>query len=112
MGRCPFCQTTAAQSQTPTAAEWATATTGPASLAQRGKALAGWLVPVVTLASIPKCPMCFAAYAAMFTGIGVSVTAATYVRQIMIALCVLSLTYMIVASLGRRLRERLVRVEA
>jgi hypothetical protein len=70
---------------------------------QRGRAAVQWLLPIVTLALVPKCPMCFAAYAAMFTGVGMTVTTATYLRQIMIALCVVSLTYMIVAAVGRRL---------
>ena len=77
---------------------------------QRGRAAVQWLVPIVTLALVPKCPMCFAAYAAMFTGVGMTVTTATYLRQIMIALCVISLTYMIVATLGRRILARQAKV--
>jgi hypothetical protein len=40
----------------------------------------GWLVPSVVLALIPKCPVCFAAYIGLWTGMGLSLSVATYLR--------------------------------
>jgi hypothetical protein len=106
MGRCPFCRIEEEQLHAANEAETSPSPTRSRRFVQRGSAAVQWLLPIVTLALVPKCPMCFAAYAAMFTGVGMTVTTATYLRQIMIALCVVSLTYMIVAALGRRLLAR------
>jgi len=46
------------------------------------KAVSGlrWILPATVLAIMPKCPVCFAAYLAIATGLGISVTAAAYLR--------------------------------
>jgi hypothetical protein len=43
-----------------------------------GRRVMSWVVPSVVLAAMPKCPLCLAAYVALFTGLGISLTAATF----------------------------------
>ena len=66
--------------------------------ARRAADLAQWVAPAATLALLPKCPMCVAAYVALFTGISLSAAAATYLRGGLVALCMTSLVLLI----GRR----------
>jgi len=59
----------------------------PKLFARRFVDLIGWIVPGAVLALVPKCPMCFAAYIALWTGIGLSVVAAIYQRKSVLVLC-------------------------
>jgi hypothetical protein len=63
-----------------------------------------WLIPTAALALIPKCPMCLAAYLALFTGTGVSFTAASHLRTGLIFLCIGTLVFL----LGKQIRRNLV----
>jgi hypothetical protein len=68
---------------------------------RRVVALIQWAVPVVALALVPKCPMCVAAYCLLFTGIGLSLTAATAVRWTIIAFSVAALASLVVRAARR-----------
>lgn len=65
----------------------------------RGGELAGWVLPSVTLALLPKCPACVAGYVALGTGIGISLPTATYLRVALVVLCVASLLFIAVRRL-------------
>lgn len=75
----------------------------PLSFTRRSFDLTAKIAPVAILAVLPKCPACLAAYVALGTGIGLSLTAATYVRLSLIVVCVASLGYFAAKSVGPRL---------
>jgi hypothetical protein len=61
-----------------------------------------WLVPGVLLAAMPKCPLCLAAYFALFTGFGISLVAAKFAWWSLTVGCIAALTYVTVATTARR----------
>ena len=56
---------------------------------------AGWLLPGVLMALIPKCPVCLAAYLSLLTGIGIQVSTAAYLRLALIVANVLLVTFLL-----------------
>jgi hypothetical protein len=77
----------------------------PASGLRRAREISGWIFPSVTLALLPKCPMCMAAYVALATGVGISLPTVPYLRAMLVALCVASLVFMTARLLVRRSTE-------
>lgn len=65
-----------------------------------GIAALQWILPSLALAFIPKCPACAAAYIALWTGLGVSFTSATYLRWTLIGIFVASLAVAAWMQLG------------
>jgi hypothetical protein len=78
----------------------------PASRFHHVRELAGWIVPSATLALLPKCPACVAAYVALATGVGISLPTATYLRAALFALCVASLAFITAKGLRNMFARR------
>jgi hypothetical protein len=77
-----------------------------ARLVRRGREILAWVVPSAVLVLVPKCPACLAAYVALWTGLGLSLSTATYLRWALLLVCVASLLVLTTKHLtriGRRL---------
>src|SRR5881227_4017618 len=61
----------------------------------------GWIIPGVIMAMLPKCPMCLAAYIAIWTGVGISLSAATHLRMALLVLSVGLALFMAARNTGR-----------
>lgn len=79
----------------------------PSSGRQRRFALAKLSMPTLILALLPKCPVCFAAYMAVGTGISVSVASASLLRNLLIVLCVASVVWIVASAFRSALMNRL-----
>ena len=79
---------------------------GRPSWFRRIRAVVEWTVPCVMMALVPKCPMCVATYVALWTGIGISISAAGLLRKLLIVFCIASLVYLTVRQLGRQILIR------
>src|SRR5262245_52099831 len=68
---------------------------------RRTSEAAGWIFPSVILALLPKCPACLAAYVALWTGLGLSLSTAAYLRWSLLILSTGILLYLILKRLSR-----------
>ena len=55
-----------------------------------------WATPGLILALLPKCPLCIAAYIAIGTGIGISVSTAAYLRGGVVVVCIGVLVFLVI----------------
>jgi hypothetical protein len=69
---------------------------------RRVREVSAWVLPSAGLVLLPKCPACLAAYVALWTGFGLSLSAATWLRWVLLFLYVASLLFLIVQRLDRR----------
>jgi hypothetical protein len=58
-----------------------------------------WILPSAILVLVPKCPACLAVHVTLWTGLGLSLSTATYLRWVLLLLCVVSLLFLIVERL-------------
>jgi hypothetical protein len=72
-----------------------------ATWARRLPEILAWVLPGAILALVPKCPACLAAYVALWTGLGLSVSTATWLRWVLLSLCVASLLFLMAQRLHR-----------
>jgi len=68
---------------------------------RRVREILAWVLPGAALVAVPKCPACLAAYVALWTGLGLSLSTATYLRWVVLFLCAASLLLLAVSRLRR-----------
>ena len=73
---------------------------------RRGISASAWLLPGSLLVLMPKCPVCFAAYVALFTGVGISIPAASELRLLLIIACCASILLLAFFYLRKYLASR------
>src|SRR5262249_47654880 len=67
--------------------------------------VAEWILPSAILALIPKCPMCLAAYIALWTGIGLSLSAAIYLRAALLVVSIGLILFLAVRTARRLIHK-------
>ena len=69
------------------------------------KRIAPGILPAALLILLPKCPICLAAYIALGTGIGLSISTAAHLRIALLILCISSLTFFAASQLRPLLKK-------
>jgi hypothetical protein len=78
----------------------------PAASRRRwGGEIAGWIIPGVTLVLLPKCPICMAAYVALFSGVSLSFASASHLRTSLQIVCVTALFFLVMKRLCRLVKR-------
>ncbi len=70
----------------------------PTSL-RRVREILAWGFPSAVLVLVPKCPACLEAHVTLWTGLGLSLSTATYLRSLLLFLCAIALLFLIVERL-------------
>jgi hypothetical protein len=104
MSNCPLCNLNAAPNSAGPNSPGPKLGDGkrPTGLLPRAWRSIQWLFPATLLVLMPKCPLCVAAYVALFTGIGITVSTARWIQILMLMFCLTSLAYLIVRHCRRR----------
>lgn len=89
---CPDCQL-ATRDRVRSASRW-----------RRGGEIARWVLPSATLVVLPKCPVCLAAYVALFSGVSLSFASAWYLHKALMVLCVGALLFLIARRLSHTIK--------
>jgi hypothetical protein len=103
MSNCPFCNLDPAPSS---GAPNSSVGNRPTGLLRHAWRSIQWLFPAMLLVLIPKCPMCVAAYVAMFSGIGITISTARWIQILMLMFCLTSLAYLAIRHWRRRSKSR------
>ena len=72
-----------------------------ATWVRRVREVSAWVLPSAGLVLMPKCPACLAAYVALWTGFGLSLSTATWLRWVLLFLCVTALLFLTMRRLAR-----------
>jgi hypothetical protein len=99
MSTCPFCNLDPA---TDSVATNPSASSRSTALLRRAWRNIQWLFPAALLVLMPKCPLCVAAYVALFTGVGITVSTARWIQVVMLVLCLTSVAYLAARCWRRR----------
>ena len=70
----------------------------------RAAEVAGWALPSASLVLLPKCPACLAAYIALISGLGISISLASYLRSTLLMASIAALIYLTVKNAQRLIR--------
>lgn len=62
-----------------------------------------WAAPGAILVAMPKCPLCIAAYVALFTGVSISISTAVDLRLFVLILCFTAFAFLAIRlRVGRK----------
>jgi hypothetical protein len=98
MSNCPLCNSDPAPNPAQQQPQTTPGGKRPTTLLRRTWRGVQWLFPATLLVLIPKCPMCVAAYIAIF-GITISLAAASWIQILAFTFCLLALTYLAVRQI-------------